>query len=251
MSRCRALGVLVIVLVSSGVARADIFLDLTSLTPGGPGAGSFAGTLGTVGVTGSMVLGPPIDFAFAPIGIGIGNSTIDNTSPAFSYASVFNGTNPLGDRIGWSSGGTTTNTIVITFSAPVTNPIFHVANLDSAQFSFIATPGITGLTLLNSNTSGGDGLGISGLSLIDTSPLTFDATAPTTTPPIAGGRSAYGSVMINGTFSTLVIGTGTTTGLADNFGGSFTISVVPEPNSLILIGIAAFFGLRVRRSRAL
>ncbi len=248
MTRIVFIGALVFGLMNSAATRADIFLDLISLSPGGPGAGAFSGTLGSVTVTGSMTLGPPIDFGFGAIGTGIGNSTIDGSSPAYSYASVFSSANPLGDRVGWSSGGTTTNTIGITFSSPVTNPIFHVANLDSAQFSFILTPGFTSLTLLNSNFGAGDGLGISGPTLIDTLSTTFDATAPTSSPPTSGGRSAYGSVRINGTFSALVIGTGTS-GAGPDTAGSFTLSVIPEPNSLALTGLGVAFGLLRRKHR--
>ena len=248
MKRFTSIGAMLIGLVCGASSRADFFLDLTSITAGGPGVGKFAGTLGSVGVTGSILPGPPVDFVFGGLGVGIGNSTIDGSSPAYGYSSVFGPTNPLGDRIGWTSGATTTNNIEIIFSGPLTNPVFHVANLDSAVLSFTLTPGFTSLTLLNGNGSGGDGLAISGATVFDNNPSTFDTTLPTSTPPTSGARSAYGSVQINGTFTSLFIGAGTS-GAGADLAGSFTFSVaaVPEPSSLALIGVAGFLALRLRR----
>lgn len=69
----------------------------------------------------------------------------------------------------------------------------------------------------------------------DASPGTSDPTPPTVTPPTAGTRSAYGSVQLTGTFSTISFGAGTAGPGTDD--GSFTISIVPEPGSLILAGM--------------
>ena len=248
MTRFTSIGALLIGLVCGASTRADFILDLTSITAGGSGVGTFAGTLGSVGVTGSILAGPPVDFVIGGIGVGIGNSTIDGSSPAYSYPSVFDPTNPFGDRIGWTSGGTTTNIIKVIFSSAVTNPVFHVANLDSAMLSFTLTPGFTSLTLLNGNGSAGDGLAISGATVFDMNPATFDMTLPSVTPPTSGARSAYGSVQINGTFTSLFIGAGTSGAGADLL-GSFTLSAesVPEPSSLALIGFAGFLTLLLRR----
>jgi hypothetical protein len=70
----------------------------------------------------------------------------------------------------------------------------------------------------------------------DFAPGTSDATPPSGPPPLTGARSGYGSLQLNGTFTTLVIGTGTNTGTTDL--GSFTLSVaVPEPGSMVLAGL--------------
>ena len=82
MKRFTSIGAMLIGLVCGASSRADFFLDLTSITAGGPGVGKFAGTLGSVGVTGSILPGPPVDFVFGGLGVGIGNSTIDGSSPA-------------------------------------------------------------------------------------------------------------------------------------------------------------------------
>ena len=81
--------------------------------------------------------------------------------------------------------------------------------------------------------------------------LAFD-NASFDTPPIAGARSAYGSVQLDGTFSTISFGAGSA-GFSDD--GSFTISIVPEPGSLILAGMgllsaAGFTRRRMRKNPA-
>ena len=69
------------------------------------------------------------------------------------------------------------------------------------------------------------------------------------TPPTSGARSGYGSVQLNGTFSTLTIGVGAVGPGTDN--GSFTLSIVPEPGSLMLAGVGALsmVGFARRRRR--
>jgi hypothetical protein len=228
---------------------ADTFLDLTSVTPGGPGTGAFTGSLGTVGVAGSIVAsGPPASFFFNGVGVGIGDSTVANSSPQYGYATVYSPTAALTDRVGWTflyDGTAKTETVTISFTSPVTNPVFHVANLDWAQFSFASTPGLTGVTYLNGNYDGADGLDASPTALgfdwvQDFNPATSDATPPTGSPPTAGARSAYGSMQLNGTFSTIYIGMGTNGPFSDS--GSFTISV-PEPSTLGLLLVGTLGGL--------
>lgn len=238
-----------------GTSQAALFLDVTSVTPGGPGTGAFTGTLGGIGVTGSIsASGGAPSFFFSGAGGGIGDSTIDNSSPQYSYGTVYSPTAALTDRIGWTSLGTKTETVVISLSSAVVNPVFHVANLDWAQFSFAATPGLTSLTYLNGNFDGTDGLdatpGALGFGFVqDFNPSTSDGTPPAGSPPTTGARSAYGSVQLNGTISTIVIGMGTNGPFSDT--GSFTISV-PEPGSLILgiatLGVAVFTRRRGRET---
>lgn len=80
--------------------------------------------------------------------------------------------------------------------------MFHIANMDWMAVWFAATPGFTSLTLLNGN-DGPDGDGIDpafggpayGFALVtDKMPFTTDSTTPAGMPPLAGDRSAYGSV---------------------------------------------------------
>lgn len=239
-----ASGALVFTL-SAVTSQAAVFLDLFpgGVTPGSIGVGTFAGTLGGISVSGSIT-GPAPAFAFNAPSPGIGGSTTDGSSPQFSYPTVFSPTALTTDRVGFTYISGATDTVIITFSSPVTNPVFHVANLSGVAFNFGPTPGFTSLTLLAGNGGTGDGIDpsfggapYSFAHIQDLSPPTSDATLPFIPPPTAGPRSAYASVQINGTFSSLVI-------LTDGMGppsddGSFTISI-PEPGSalLALLGVS-------------
>lgn len=237
----------VIALPICGVCYGDLFLDLTSVTAGGPGVGGFTGTLGGNLVTGSITTpGGPSSFFFNSPGVGLGDSTVSGTSPQFSYATVYNPTIGATDRVGFTSLGLASNVMTISFASPITNPVFHAANFDWVQPSFALNPGLTSMTLLNSNGDGVDGLSALALTpgtfqIRDIDPSTSDATLPTSTPPTTGGRSAYGSVQLNGTFTSLTVAIGTLGPFSDS--GSFTLSVVPEPSAFILsgLGLAGFF----------
>lgn len=241
----------------AGPAGGDTFLDLTSLTPGGPGVGAFTGTLGGITVSGSIAAGPPT-FFFNATGPGLSNSTIDGTSPQFSHASVFSPTNPFSDRIGFTYTAAATILVSMSFSSPVTNPVFHVANLDWAGFSFGPTVGLTSLTLLKGNDAAdSDGIDplfggapYSFLYVHDVAPPTSDASLPFSPPPTGGPRSAYASVRLNGTFSTIGFAVDALGPFTDS--GSFTLSVVPEPGTALLLGLGALglAGLSRRRFTA-
>lgn len=215
--------------------HADVFLDLTSVTPGSSGVGMFSGTLGGIAVTGS-ISGAPV-LTFNAVGSGLGDSTIDGSSPQFSYSSVFSPTTPTTDRVGFTYSAFAGNVVTLTFSSPVTDPVFHLANWDWMGVSFAPTPGFSSLTLLNGN-NGPDGDGIDpsfggpayGSALVyDLMAFTTDPTPPAGAPPMTGPRSAYGSVRINGTFSTLILVTDAMGPFSDS--GSFTISI-PSPTTL-------------------
>ena len=259
VKRTIALCVLLICSLGGGTARAALFLDVTAITPGSAGTGAFAGTLGGITVTGTIAAGTP-SFFFNAAGPTIGGSTLDGSSPQYSYSTVYSPTMALTDRVGFTSLGAATNVITISFSSPVTDPVFHVANLDRAEFNFSPTPGLTTLTLLKGNDGAGDGIDplFGGPPFLfhlvrDATPATSDPTPPTVTPPTTGTRSAYGSVRLDGTFSTISFGAGTSGPGTDD--GSFTISIVPEPGSLILAGMgllsaAGFTRRRMRKNPA-
>lgn len=230
-----------------------MFLDLTSVTPGSSSVGAFSGTLGGISVTGS-ISGAAV-LSFNAIGSGLGDSTIDGSSPQFSHSSVFSPTTPATDRVGFTYLAFASNMVTLTFSSPVTDPVFHIANMDWMAVTFAPTPGFTSLTLLNGN-NGPDGDGINpafggpayGFALVtDNMPFTTDSTPPEGAPPTAGERSAYGSVRINGTFSTLVFVTDAMGPFSDT--GSFSISVVPSPATLSAFVAMALASCARRRSR--
>ena len=249
-----ACGALVFTL-SAVTSQAAVFLDLSSVTPGSVGVGTFTGTLGGISVSGSIspFAGGPSVFSFNPIGPGIGGSTTDGSSPQFSYSTVFSPTEPLTDRVGFTYISGATNLVTIAFGSSVTNPVFHVANLSGVAFNFSPTPGFTTLTLLAGNGGAGDGVDPSfggvpyGFAHVqDLSPPSSDATLPSLPPPTAGPRSAYASVQINGTFTSLVFATDGMGPPSDD--GSFTISI-PEPGSalLALLGLSCPACFRHRR----
>jgi hypothetical protein len=94
--------------------------------------------------------------------------------------------------------------------------------------------GSIALSLLSGNGGGGDGLTVDTTNKIiaDVNPFTGVGLSPFTPPPTTGARSAYGSVALLGTFSTLTIKLQGNPSLAD--GGSFMISTtVPEPSTVL------------------
>ncbi len=233
----------------AGCAHAG-FLDLTSLTPGS--SGSFTGTLDGITVTGSITTPDPNNnYVFNGVNgpSSWESSTLNNSSPQFSYNNIYTPSTPLADRIGYTSysGGDTNATITITFSAPVTGLVFDVANVDGSQYNFTPTAGLGGLLLLSGNGGGGDGLHVVGNVVSDANPYTEVGQDPSQQPLTSGGRSAYGSVELLGTFRSLTIDVSSPTKVGD--GGSFIFAAAPEPATLALsgIGLLAVFGFRRRK----
>ena len=237
---------------SGSAARADDFLDLTSLAPGSSGA--FKGLLGAINVNGAITTPTP-GFQFDATGPLFPDSTTNNTSPQYSYSNIYTPSMAATDRVGYTSfsGSLNPATITLSFSSAVTNPTFHVANLDSMQYDFTPTAGLGGLVLLSGNNGGGDGILVSG-AVISDGDLTTGVGQPPNAPPLTSGpRSAYGSVELLGTFSSLTINVSEPDLGGD--GGSFTISTVspnsvPEPGSIaLLVGMITVGAGVVRRRR--
>jgi Neuraminidase (sialidase) len=150
-------GVALVTLIGARAARAgSTFLDLTAVTPGT--SGTFTGTLNGVAVTGAITANDG-SYQWNLTGLAsYDGSTTNNTSPQYSYTNIYTPSIPLTDQVGYdkfaSSGSAT---VTITFGSAITNPVFHVANLDASQDTFSLTGGLTGLSLLSGNGGGGDG----------------------------------------------------------------------------------------------
>ena len=67
---------------------------------------------------------------------------------------------------------------------------------------------------------------------------------PDTPPPTSGPRGAYGTVLLDGTYTYLLIDVRVT---GADTAGSFTFSSVPEPTTMAFVGLAGFGVLRRRR----
>lgn len=239
----------------SSPSFAQTYLDITNLTSGGTGVGTFTGTLGAATVTGSILSSNYTNsFTFNPTSSGtLGTWELSNTgatSPQFNYATIYatprNNVDTLGYPLfGNQSGQTNTARIQLSFSRPVKDLVFNMANLDNSTWDFTPSGGVTSLTLLKGN-GGTDGLGIAGKVIKDMA--SGDAgLAPSTTPTTTGTRSAYGSVMVNGTYSSLTIDVTAAYSLNGD-GGNFTMVLVPEPQTLAFLLLGAL-ALPLRRRR--
>jgi hypothetical protein len=206
-------------------------------------------------VTGTIVSGP-VGFRFNGPGPETEweFSTLANTSPQYSYPTTYSPTILLTDRLGYTllTGAVGTWRIQLDFDTPIADPVFHIANLDGAVYDFSATSGITTMMLLNGNGGSGDGFLVDhgARTLMDADPSTMIPLPTTVPPPTTGARSAYGSVLFAGTFSSLVIDVTPAAGTLGD-GGSFTLStmgIVPEPSTSlsVLTSLSVFFWRRRR-----
>lgn len=239
---------LILVLILLGRISSLASLTFMDITPGtftpGIGAASWTGSLNGVGVTGSLAGGANV--AVNAVAPGIGFSTIVNDSPQWSYP-IYTSTSALDDRIGFSQGPGGPGAFTVTFASPMSNLYFHVANLDLSFFDFTPSggSGLTGLTLISGNGAAGDGLAVSVPTIFDMS-ATADGTPPTSPPPGAGPRSAYGTVRLDGTYTTLTFLTTFTGGVVPE-NANFTFSV-PEPGVSALAAMSGL-GILLRRRR--
>lgn len=233
-------------------AHAD-FMNLTSLT-NGP-AGSFTGTLNGVSVSGSITSSVNNTFRFNAATDPTNSyevSHIDGTSPQFRYTNIYEFNSPLADTVGYTKFQDTSSSaqIVINFGAAFTNLVLDFANDDGSVWDFSPTSGLTGLAILSGNGGAdGDGLGVSGKTMFDLNPTTGVGEDPNTAPLTSGARSAYGSVELEGTYTSLTIDI-TTARVGGGDGGNFTLVATPEPGSMVLLATVAACLAAAVRSRA-
>jgi hypothetical protein len=183
------------------------FVELGSVSPGGPGTGQATGTLTGHSYSATLLGAASSPYAIGVIGTSFGHTVIDNTSPQYSYSSIYAPSLPLGDRLGLRMVSSTNETAILRFAfgAPVINPVFHVANLDNAILDFSLSVPAGGLSVISGNGDGMDGLLVnSALSTIeDDDATTAVGISPSNPPTTTGGRSAYGSVQICGSYRVL------------------------------------------------
>lgn len=197
-----------------------VWTDWTSVTAGTPGTASGALGGGTVSYSGQVLANSVINGGFAsswaPVGSFVGGTV--STSPAI-----------VGDII-TLSGAAGTNTL--TFSSPITDPVFAIWSLGApgvtASFTFDATPTFE---------AGGPN-------------VSFGGAAITVAGSTVSGREGNGVVQFSGTFSSI-----SWTDTAEFYygftvGRSGAVTAVPEPatHALMLAGVAAV-GWGVRRRR--
>jgi hypothetical protein len=248
------------VLLCLGSAARAQYMTISSLTAGAHTSsnGSFVGSLAGATVTGSATSLTTGSFTFNPTTAGSTGlsawelSNTAGTSAQYSYSSVYASQAATAASVGYTlwAGSTNTATITLGFSKPMTNVVFQFANLDNSVWTFDNVGGVTGLSLLKGNNGAdGDGIGLSGFSVVDR--VTGDTgQAPTATPFTNGtnNRSAYGSVMVNGTYSSLTVRLAATHSNGGD-GGNFTLAVIPEPGALALFGLGVALGALLRKRR--
>lgn len=238
-------------------AANSMFMDVTSVVD--TFDGTFTGQLGSISVNGSLAGSDYVRFTSPTFSQNWAYSVINGSSIQYSDSSIYTPSNPTGDQVGYASyASSNIGILTIAFSEAITNPVFHIGNLDSMVYDF-SYMGLTvsDLLLLSSNGGAdGDGLVLDAVNpvLKDGNPATLVGTPGFDPIPTSGARSGYGSVMLLGTFSTLEIGLYRNASAISGDGGTFQISLpaaVPEPATLALFGIGlAGLGFARKKKKA-
>ncbi len=193
-------------------AQAAVFAEFDSFSSSGNGP--ITGSLGGIPFAMSIEQGSGTNRIF-----DAGKSTFNNTSSNFSGSSFTTAAGSL-DQIGfrkYSADGSNDATLTIALGNSVVNPHFHFASIDDLGFDFSLTAGFVSLDLL----SGSSSFSVSG-GLVAGSP----------------SDSGQGSVRLNGTFSTIMVG------LVDiGAGGDRPLFQFSEETALIATPIPAAFPL--------
>ena len=165
---------------------------------------SLSGTVNGVNYTLSLVPAPGATFnagASYPAPYDVNNSVFDNTATFFS-SSNYTPATPLSDGIttlAVASQGANVGTATFTFSAPVTNPVLHLNNIDGASWDASATSGITSANIVK--LSGNSHLTVNGTTIESDQPSVYDLTSESTFANQI--ESGYGSIKLIGTFTTI------------------------------------------------
>ena len=245
--KSRVLVLLTLLGLTRATCLAATYMDITGLTPGtADTTPTFTGSLAGVSFVGTLI--GTANTALGAVGTGTGSSTILGDSPQWSHGSVYTDATALADRVGFSQAPGGQALMTITFSSPMTDLSFHAANLDYSSFWFGEMAGLNGVGLLSGNSGPGEGFGVSGSLVFDMERITSDGTLPSGAPPLTGARSAYGSVVLSGTYNTVRFYIAPDEG-TDYANFTLSSSAVPEPgmSTLAAMGLGAALLRRRRR----
>lgn len=168
----------------------------------------------------------------------IAGTVINGTSTTFSDTSLFSPAIPLGDDLVTDHIGSL-GQFIITFSSPVTNPIFHMADRHAV---FTATDVVSGNPIEFEIASGNLGYG----NATHTSLIRNDWTFPmlTASNSNSNGTTADGTFYMLGTFTQINFNLVPEDIIHFQIGDN---SFVPEPSSTLLLGASSLLGLLIRR----
>lgn len=129
-------------LTQASAQASNVFLDVEQVTQGNTADNAtFAGTLNGVAVSGQLS-GPGSHTVLSEVNSTLSGSTIDGSSIQFSYVAVFSPSQNQADRVGYGNDLDTTyalSRLTISFAQTMSNPVFHIANLNGSIFNFSAT----------------------------------------------------------------------------------------------------------------
>lgn len=204
--------------ICAPVSALTVWTDWTAATPGA--SGSASGTLGTIDVSYSgQVLG----------NTSVNGEAAGTWAPSSSFVGGAVDTSPavVGDMITLNGGGAGTHTL--TFSSPVTDPVFAIWSLGqpgfAASFTFDAATPEFQVGGPNAN---------------------FGGSAVTANGSTVTGQEGNGVVQFIGSFTSL-----SWTSTPENFygftvGTAGTVAAIPEPSTwaLLVAGLLALGGVR-------
>ncbi|MGJ8697470.1 MAG: PEP-CTERM sorting domain-containing protein [Verrucomicrobiaceae bacterium] len=174
----------------------------------------------------------------------VAGTVTDGTSTVFADGNLFSPTIATGDALRTDHVGNSMGDFVITFSNPITNPVFHMAGRH--HYSFTANDHLTSAAIKFEIESGNLGYGNPGQTSLKRADWTI--------PFIQGGDSngegttADGTFHMVGTFTQIRLGLPQEDFVYFQIGDdNWTPPPVPEPSSGVMMLLGA--GLLVRRRR--
>jgi len=204
--------------------------------------GTAPGTSGTNVATGQIVLNGNSNATVSVSGCVQGTVT-NGSSTRFSNSALFNPAIAMGDELR-TDHTSSMGDFTITFSSPITNPIFHMADrhtyLSATDLSNpLASPAPIVLDIVSGNLAYGNAA--------NTSVKRFDWIGPIITASDNNnfGTTADGTFYMLGTFTKIKLNLSPEDYIYFQIGDDNY--VVPEPSSTLLLGIGALVLMRRKR----